>query len=123
MNKQFGMNRQRHIPLRMRWCITGMLAAFMLATSAQAQLRLPALPVPATPNVQLPQVPANTNDVTSRLDSIVVDAASELDSRSERLLRAARVRALLRANASTLETDTNGAPVLRGQVVSLSPTS
>ncbi len=116
----------------MSWACVGWLATLLSAPGAQAQLALPTLPAPTTPNVQLPQVPTNTatntatntgaNAITRQLDAIVVDAASELDSQSERLLRAARIRALLRANPDTLETDANGAPVLRSQVVSLSPT-
>jgi len=103
------------------WRALCSLAALLLTTSAHAQLRLPALPVPDHSNVQLPQLPDSTAELRSRLDSIVVDTASELNSQSERLLRAARVRALLRANPNTLETDINGAPVLRGQIVALSP--
>jgi subtilisin family serine protease len=98
---------------------------FALLTSpvARAQLGLPSLPtVPAAPAVQLPQLPAATSTVTRQLDAIVADTASELDSQNQRLLRAARVRALLRANPDTLEADPNGAPVRRSQVVSLSPT-
>lgn len=106
----------------MRWCVACLLTVLLLGTSAQAQLRVPALPVPATGNVHLPPLPDSATDATSQLDALVVDAKSELDSHSQRLLRAARIRALLRANPDTLEADANGAPVLRGQVVSLSPT-
>lgn len=98
------------------------LFALLLASHAQAQL-LPNLPTP-TPTVQVPQTPVNADPgvLTRQLDAIVTNTASELDSQSQRLLRAARVRVLLRDNPTVLEADPSGAPVLRSQVVSLSPT-
>lgn len=120
MSEQYHTNRQKRIPVKIRW-FAAVLFATSLPWSTQAQLRLPALPNP-TNSVQLPALPNRATDVTSRLDSIVANTASELDSQSERLLRAARIRALLRANPNTLDTDANGAPVLRGQVIALSPT-
>lgn len=105
-----------------------LLACCLLSLSiwtpgAQAQLGLPSLPLPNT-SAQLPTLPVNSpvTNLTRQLDNIVIDATSELDSQSQRLLRLARVRALLRANPDTLEVDAHGAPVLRSQVVSLSPT-
>lgn len=114
------MSWQQHIAWRLSLRGACLLIALVSTSSVQAQLSLPSLPLPTAPSVQRPQLPTNT--ITRQLDAIVVDAASELDSQSQRLLRAARVRALLRANPNTLETDANGAPVLRSQVVSLSPT-
>jgi subtilisin family serine protease len=122
MNWQPDTKTQWYAPWAKRLRAILVLVTLVLAPSAQAQLGLPTLPLPTTPNVSLPQLSTNTDAVARQLDAIVVDTASELNSQSQRLLRAARVRALLRANPDTLETDPNGAPVLRGQVVSLSPT-
>jgi hypothetical protein len=93
--------------------VAGLFVGLLFAATAHAQLGLPNLPtVSATPAVQLPQLPAaNPGTLTRQLDAIVVDAASELNSQSQRLLRAARVRALLRDNPTMLEADANGAPV------------
>lgn len=123
MRKQYGMSRKKYIQPGKCWLVACVLGISLTGPSAWAQLKLPNLPDAARSTVQLPPLPDNTADVTSRLDAIVRDTASELDSQSQRLLRVARVRALLRSNPTTLETDENGAPVLKSQVISLSPTS
>ncbi|MGC3983151.1 MAG: S8 family serine peptidase [Steroidobacteraceae bacterium] len=104
--------------------------ALLVAGSAQAQLAVPTLPtLPTTPGtalpggVQLPQLPTSAvNNTVRRLDAVINDATTEVDTQGQRLLRAARVRELLRANPDTLEADPNGMPVLRGQLIALSPT-
>jgi len=120
MNKQLdSISRQRHWQKLLRAC-----CLLLVASTAQAQLALPALPLPATPNPRLPvgAVHGAVNELT-QLDSIIVDAASEVNSQSQNLLRAARVQKLLREHRDTLEADANGAPVLRSQVLLLSPSS
>lgn len=121
MSRQSNRNNCRHRPWRRYlWLILAVIAVD--PPGAQAQLRLPSLPSTTTTTTQLPQPPVEATTATRRLDALVTDAVSELDSQSQKLLRKARVRALLRANGDTLETDPAGAPVLRSQVVSLSPT-
>lgn len=89
-------------------CVILLLAA---AGSARAQVGLPP--------VQLPNVPGLPTDSLNRTVSGVLDQA---DPRRLRELRQVRIRNLLRTNRTVLEADPRGAPIVRNEVVALSPT-
>jgi len=77
--------------------------------SARAQINLPQVQVPG-----LPQVGGVLNDTVNRATNDPVVA---------RTLRATRVRDLIRSNRQVLEADPQGAPILRSEVVAISPTA
>jgi hypothetical protein len=88
--------------------------AFLLLTAgglARAQVTLPQVQVPTLPG--LPTEPLN------RTVNGVLDQA---DPQRLRELRQIRVRNLLRTNRTVLEADPRGAPIIRNEVVALSPT-
>lgn len=120
MNEQIHIFRRRVAPIVRRLC--SLLLALFIVPNVHAQLALPTLP--ALPNTQgVQQAPQQTFDTVARqLNAVVVDASSEVNTQAQRLLRAARIRDLLRANTDILEADPNGEPILRNQVVSLAPT-
>jgi hypothetical protein len=91
--------------MRYRWCC--MVAVAAAATAAQAQVRLPGLPLPTLPLQTLPQT----------ADS--VDPRS-LDQLSD--LRRLAINSLIRANRRFLEADPNGEPIVRNEILALSPT-
>jgi subtilisin family serine protease len=84
------------------------------AQVAAAQIGLPAVRLPNLPAAGLP-------------GSAVPDLLSgngqgaDLDMRTRRELRQARIRELLRRHADVLEADPHGDPIVRGQVLVLSP--
>lgn len=89
-------------------CAIVLLAA---AGSARAQVGLPPVQVPNLPG--LPTEPLNRT-VNGVLD--------QTDPRRLQELRQLRVRNLLRTNRTVLEADPRGAPIVRNEVVALSPT-
>ena len=89
-------------------CAILLLAA---AGSARAQVGLPP--------VQLPNVPGLPTDSLNRTVDGVLDQA---DPRRLRELRQLRIRNLLRTNRTSLDADPRGAPIIRNEVVALSPT-
>lgn len=89
-------------------CAILLLAA---AGSARAQVGLPP--------VQVPNLPGLPTDSLNRTVNGVLDQA---DPQRLRELRQIRVRNLLRTNRTVLEADPRGAPIVRNEVVALSPT-
>lgn len=81
---------------------------------AAAQIGLPAVRLPNLPAVGLPGSAAP--DLLSGNGQ-----AADLDVRARRELRQARVRELLRRHADVVEADPHGDPIVRGQVLVLSP--
>src|SRR5580692_6725945 len=84
-------------------CILSMILA---AAAANAQIRLPVLPLPTLPVQTLPQTLGQIQGQTS-------DQLSAL-----RRLEAAR---LIRANRRVVDTDQNGDPIVRNEILGLSP--
>ena len=73
----------------------------------------------ALPQVQLPNLPVLPTDPLNRTVDGVLGQA---DPRRLSELRLLRVRGLLRTNRTVLEADPRGAPIIRNEVVALSPT-
>lgn len=112
--------------MRRRIAGTTMVAALLLGGAVDAQL----LPAPignlpgqviggALPSV-LHQTPAAVGGVVSRLE--IDQMVSDLNPRSLRDLRRARLQALIRANRATLDADDMGNPIRRNEVITLDPT-
>ena len=78
--------------------------------SAHAQIGVPNVRLPTLPQPQLP-------DVSRTLSGTV----GQLDSEALKDVRRLRLRDLLRRNRATLEADPNGAPIVRGEVLAVSP--
>jgi len=90
------------------------------ASAAGAQIGLPAVRLPPAPGVTLPNVPAAG---VLDIDKSAAALAGEVDPRRLRELRALRVRELLRRHRDVLEADPHGAPMVRGEVLALSPSA
>src|SRR5256714_13647515 len=98
----------------------GVLTLLLLsASAAAAQVGLPAVRLPQVPGVTLPNLPAAGVD----LDKSAAALAGEVDPRRLRELRALRLRELLRRHRDVLEADPHGAPIVRGEVLALSPSA
>ncbi len=94
-------------------CVAASLACSMLCTSpAQAQLGLP--------SVGLPSLPATLPSV---VPSIVTAASDTVESTARTALRATRVAALLRTHRDELETDLQGNPIVRSQLLAIAPST
>lgn len=78
--------------------------------AAQAQLGLPAVRLPRLPDVSLPGVPG---DITRAADNIGSQTAADV--------RRLRIQGLLRAQRNVVEADPSGNPIMRGEVLALSP--
>ena len=91
----------------------------LIASAAVAQLGLPAVRLPPLPGVTLPNLPAGGLDI----DNSAAALAGEVDPRRLRELRALRIRELLRRHRDVLEADPHGAPMVRGEVLALSPST
>jgi hypothetical protein len=89
--------------------LLGMLA--IAATPVRAQIGLPP--------VQLPNVPGLDTQPLNRTVNGVLEQA---DPQRLRELRRLRIRDLLRTHRTALEADPRGAPIVRNEVVALSPT-
>jgi subtilisin family serine protease len=87
----------------LKHCILSMILA---AGAANAQIRLPALPLPTLPLQTLPQTLGQIQAQTS-------DQLSEL--------RRLEVGRLIRANRRVVDTDQNGDPIVRNEILGLSP--
>ncbi|HKE94443.1 MAG TPA: S8 family serine peptidase [Povalibacter sp.] len=77
----------------------------------------PALAQITLPQVQLPQLPVQTPDLNRTVGQVV----NVTDPDQLRELRRLRVRELLRTNRQVLEADPRGAPIVRSEIVALSP--
>ncbi|MGH8176156.1 MAG: S8 family serine peptidase [Steroidobacter sp.] len=87
-------------------------AVLLLACAGAANAQI-------VPPVQLPTIPRLPTDELNRTVEGVVRTT---DAQALRELRRLRIRTLLRGNRSVLETDPRGAPMVRSEVVALSPT-
>jgi subtilisin family serine protease len=94
--------------LKSRWYSLWILA-LLIAPVARGQIR--ALPLPSLPSVGLP--PA----VTGTLNGL----PNNLETSSVADVRGLRVRDLLRTHRTELEADPDGNPVVRAQIVAISP--
>lgn len=79
---------------------------------------LPAVGQVVVPPVQLPNVPLLP---TQELNRTVNGLLRSADPQQLRELRRLRIRELLRTNRTALESDPRGAPILRSEVIALSP--
>ena len=91
----------------------------VVASPALAQLPLPSVRLPQLPPVTVPDLPAT--NVPLDIGKSAAALAGEVDPRRLRELRALRIRELLRRHRDVLEADPHGAPVVRGEVLALSP--
>src|ERR1700683_2800625 len=82
------------------------LVMTVMATAAQAQIHLPSLPLPGLPLQNLPQT----------LDQTGSESVDHLNG-----LRHLEINQLIRANRRTLDTDPDGEPVVRSEILALSP--
>jgi hypothetical protein len=80
------------------------------AQTAAAQVGVPNVRLPALPQPQLPAI-----------DRTLTSAVGETDSTVLKDVRRLRLRDLVRRNRATLEVDRNGAPIVRGEVLVVSP--
>ncbi|MFL6606362.1 MAG: S8 family serine peptidase [Steroidobacteraceae bacterium] len=78
--------------------------------SAYAQIGVPNVRLPALPQPQLPDV-----------DRTLSGAVGQVDSGVLKDVRRLRLRDLLRRNRATLDVDQNGAAMVRGEVLAVSP--
>lgn len=101
------MNRNRI--RRIAALVGATVAALSCAFCAHAQI---------VPPVQLPNVPILP---TQELDRTVNGVLRAADPQQLRELRQVRIRGLLRQNRTVLEADPRGAPILRNEVIALSP--
>ena len=92
----------------------------LIASAAVAQIGLPAVRLPSVPGVTLPNVPAAG---VLDIDKSAAALAGEVDPRRLRELRALRIREQLRRHRDVLEADPHGAPMVRGEVLALSPSA
>ena len=88
-------------------------AAMGATVAAAAQLAVPTLPA-------LPVAPA-VAAVTAPLGAVIDTANSQLSSTAQTARRLTQIRTLLANNRTTLEADPAGAPILRSQIVAVSP--
>jgi subtilisin family serine protease len=82
------------------------LILIAVTASARAQLRLPALPLQQLPLQTLPQA-------LNQTDTRILDRLSGL--------RLAAISRLIRDNGRVIEADPNGEPIVRGEILALSP--
>ena len=73
-------------------------------SAAQAQIRLPSLPLPGAPLSSVPQS-------LSPVESGTLEHLSEV--------RRINIRQLIRANRRTVDTDPNGEPIVRSEILAL----
>ena len=93
----------------------------LIASAAGAQVGLPSARLPQVPGVTLPNLPAA--GVPLDIDKSAAALAGEVDARRLRELRVLRIRELLRRHRDVLEADPHGAPIVRGEVLALSPSA
>ncbi|HEY0767642.1 MAG TPA: S8 family serine peptidase [Steroidobacteraceae bacterium] len=103
----------------MRTIVLTLLLA--IAAAAAAQVGLPPVRLPELPGVRLPNLPAA--GLPLDIDKSAAALAGEIDPRRLRELRALRIRELLRRHRDVLEADPHGAPMVRGEVLVLSPSA
>lgn len=110
-------NIQR-LPFVLRKC-SAMKTRTLIAACALLASTLDALGQVSLPPVQVPGLPRI--DPSIDLDGTVADTTTALDPKRLRDLRLLRVRDLIRNNREIIEADPRGAPMLRGEVLTFSP--
>jgi hypothetical protein len=98
--------------------LIALAAALAMAGPAAAQ-RLPVLG--GLPSLPVPGVGQITGDVRGTLDGATRGLDNDVSALAD--LRLARMRDLVRANPKALEFDAHGAPVVRGEVMAIDPSS
>src|ERR1700730_6384213 len=93
----------------------------LIAPAAAAQVGLPGVRLPQVPGVTLPNLPVP--EVPLDVDKSAAALAGEVDPRRLRELRALRIRDSLRRHRDVLEADPHGAPIVRGELLALSPSA
>jgi len=96
----------------------GFMALLALAAATQAQIGLPPVRLPQVPPVSLPDVPAAA---PLDLDKSAATLSRQGELTRLRELRVLRIRELLRRHRDVLEADPHGEPIVRGEVLALSP--
>jgi len=88
------------------------VCTFLIITvqSAHAQIGVPNVRLPTLPQPQLPDVDRTLSGTVGQVDTGVLKDVRRL-----------RLRDLLRRNRATLDVDRNGAPIVRGEVLAVSP--
>jgi subtilisin family serine protease len=101
----------------MRFFILILIVCLLGARIAVAQVGLPGvrLPLPL-PGGVLPNLPATAQSLEPRLDA-------EFAGTDLRDLRALQIRTLLRKHGDVIETDPQGNPVVRGEVLAVAPSA
>src|ERR1700687_2870534 len=93
----------------------------LIASAAGAQVGLPSARLPQVPGVTLPNLPAAGGPPA--IHKCAARLAGQVDARRLRELRVLRIRELLRRHRDVLEADPHGAPIVRGEVLALSPSA
>jgi subtilisin family serine protease len=93
-----------------------LLVGLMLGSAAQAQIGVPRMPLPGLPIGGLPSGLGLQNGLQQTLGT-PTDELSRLEG-----ARAALIAQLLRRHKDVIETDPNGNPIVRGELLALSPT-
>ncbi len=87
-----------------------------MAVAMPASAQLGAVPVPT-----LPRLPTST--ITHGLGEVVDQALGPVEGTARVVSSATRIRGLLRSHRGQLEADPDGAPMVRAQLVAVSPTA
>lgn len=93
-----------------------LLMGLMLGSTAEAQIGVPRVPLPGLPIGGLP----STLGLPAGLQQTLGTPADEVNRLEG--ARKALIAQLLRRHADVIETDPNGNPIVRGEVLALSPT-
>ncbi len=93
----------------------------MLAQVAQAQVAVPSVRAPGLPGGGLPSVGLPGAGLSVNADRALPALGGDLDPRRLQDLRQLRVLELIRSHPKIIETDPNGAPILRSEVLAFSP--
>jgi Subtilase family len=75
----------------------------------------------ALPGVRLPALPGGLNGLPLEADRTLSGLSDNLDPRRLEDLRRLRIRDLIRNHRNEIESDPNGAPILRGELTAFSP--
>src|SRR5262245_55122816 len=105
--------------MRARAALRAIAAAAALGLGQAAHAQLPQVQLPTLPRVDLP---AATQTATDTVTGTVNGVAGRLGVDRLTDLRQLRIRELLRTQRANVERDPAGAPVLRAEIVSFSPT-
>jgi len=104
------IRRQRRDPLSGWWTKFLFTLLIITARTAAAQIGTPSVRLPALPQPQLPSV-----------DRALNGAIGEVDTGVLKDVRRLRLRDLVRRNRAVLDVDRNGSPIVRGEILAVSP--